>query len=173
MKYQVWVREASPCGIASGLFMVLTVDFLLMKCRLPSCCRRRFFGGVGLLLVYCSSWTTSYACKPLPVLLYPADEEYRRKGLEIPDLPDDSVALINGTYIPKADYKDFLYEKIGFDSKIRREFVVNRSLKERLQANGVDTDVQKNIILENSKYFDSLGVCRSLDDWVAMLRESC
>ena len=106
-----------------------------------------------------------YACTPLPVLLYSPDEVYRSKGLEIPELPDNAVALVNRTSILKTDYKEWLYGKIGFDPKLRQQFILNRGLKERLQSKGIDTDLQKKIIMELFLQFESRGVIRSCAEW--------
>ena len=113
----------------------------------------------------------AYACNPLPVLLYPADEVYRSKGLEIPELPEDSIARMNGEYLSKADYKEWLYEKIGFDPEMRREFLINRCLKIRFESKGIDTEHQKELVFDNFIYFNSLGVCKRSDDWVAMTQK--
>ena len=84
--------------------------------------RNRFFWIVGLLVMLACCF--SDACSPLPVLLYPADEVYQRRGVDIPELPDDAIAVLNGNYLLKTDFKEWLYRKIGFDPVLREKFVV-------------------------------------------------
>jgi hypothetical protein len=129
--------------------------------------RYRFnFWIIGLFAALAAAWVN--ACSPLPVLLYPADEVYQSKGLEVPELPEDSVAWLNGEFIPKVDFQEFLYRKVGFESDKRRDFVLKRCLINRFKAQGIDAEHQKEIISDHLFRFDSQGIYTNCAEWVAM-----
>ncbi len=106
------------------------------------------------------------ACPPLPVLLYPVEEMYAEKGLEIPDLPDDAIAVIDGEYIPKADYKEWLYRKIGFEPEMKKSFLMQLRLQQVLEEKGIDLEKERELILEHFFRFEVLGrLFESTADW--------
>ena len=112
--------------------------------------------------------TDVQACAPLPVLLYPVEEVYEEKGLEIPDLPDDAIAVIDGEYIAKSDYKQWLYRKIGFEPIFRQTFAVQQRLEEVLQDQGLDLEQEFEQILDHFYRYELRGrPYEDLDTWHA------
>ena len=106
------------------------------------------------------------ACPPLPVLLYPVEEMYAERGLEIPDLPDDAIAVIDGEYIPKADYKEWLYRKIGFEPEWKKSFLMRLRLQQILEEKGIDLEKERELILDHFFRFEVLGrLFESTEDW--------
>lgn len=126
--------------------------------------KKRVYFGLIFLSAACLAHF-AHACKPSPVLLYPADKVYKSKGMEIPELPDNAIALINGEYVSKKVYKEWLYKKLGFECGKRKTFVITRSIEKGLQQKGIDTARLRKIILDNFLYFNKKDLCKSCEDW--------
>jgi hypothetical protein len=108
------------------------------------------------------------ACPPLPVLLYPVEEIYAQNGWEIPNLPDDAIAVIGEQYLSKADYKQWLYRKIGFDPSLKLSFLLNRKLENQMREAGMDLDAQLGLLLEHFFRFEIRGrLYQHSDEWHA------
>jgi len=111
------------------------------------------------------------ACPPLPVLLYPVDEVYAYNGWEIPELPDDAIAVIGDTYISKSDYKQWLYRKIGFEPDLKKQFLMRRRLTSILQEKDIDLERELQLIMDHFFRFEVRGrLYESTDDWHADIK---
>jgi len=120
-------------------------------------------------LVFFAVGFDAAACPPLPILLYPVNEVYAQNGWDIPDLPDDAVAVIGDSYVLKSDYKEWLYRKIGFEPNVKKEFLVKHRLEEMLREKGVDLDKNLNHILDHVfRYELNNGPFETLEAWHGM-----
>ncbi len=118
-----------------------------------------------IFILLLSVFSTS-GCPPLPMLLYPVEEVYTRYNFPIPVLPDDAIAVIDGEYLPKTDYKKWLYRKIGFEPEMKKSFLISRELRNILTEKGVDVEKELNLMLDHFFYFEVSGrLYESTDAW--------
>lgn len=121
-----------------------------------------------ICLVAACFGTVAYCCAPLPVLLFKPDVVYASKGLKIPELPDNAVAKIGDTFILETDYKDWLYQKIGFETRKHETFVLRLALDKYLRDRGIDPDQEKQTMLDNFFDFDETGLTTSTNEWLRL-----